>query len=160
MKKFFNEFKEFISKGNVLDMAVGIIIGSAFTAIVTALTTNILTPLLNTIIGGISFDNMYVYVKLPWVTAMVESGKLDVYPNVNFGAFLSAVITFLVTAFTLFLIIKGVNSAKKLTEKKEEEAPAAPTTKICPFCKSEVDIEATRCRFCTSELELEPKKEA
>lgn len=154
MKKFFKEFRDFISKGDVLSMAVGIIIGAAFTAIVTALTTNILNPILNTIIGGISFDNMKVDIKLPWVKSMVESGKLEAYPTINFGAFLSAVITFLVTAFTLFLIIKGFNSAKKLTEKKqEEEATAAPTTKICPHCMSEIHIDATRCPHCTSELE-------
>lgn len=153
MKKFFKEFKDFISKGDVMSMAVGIIIGGAFTAIVTAMTTNILTPILNTIIGGISFDNMKVDIKLPWVVKMVEKGTLETYPTIHFGNFLSAVIVFLATAFTLFLILKAFNGAKNVTKKKEEEAPAAPTTKICPHCMSEIHIDATRCPHCTSVLE-------
>ena len=156
MKKFFSEFKEFIAKGNVMTMAVGIIIGSAFTAIVTALTTNIFNPILNSVIGGISFDNMHIEIKLPWVKALVESGKLEAYPVIDFGAFLSALITFLVTAIVLFLIIKGFNKMSSIG--KKEEAPAAPTTKICPYCISEVDIKATKCAHCASALELEPEK--
>lgn len=153
MKKFFKEFKDFISRGNVLDMAVGIIIGGAFTAIVTALVNNILNPLLNTIIGGISFDNMKVAIKLPWIVKLVEEGKMESYPTFNFGAFLSAIITFIVTALALFVIIKAMNTVKSRATKKKEEAPAAPTTKICPHCMSEIHIDATRCPHCTSELD-------
>ena len=152
MKKFINEFKEFISKGNVLDMAVGIIIGSAFTAIVNSLVNDLLNPLLNIILGGFSFDNMQVAIHLPWVKDPAS------WPVLNFGGFLSAIITFLITAMALFLIIKLFNTVKDKTTKKKEEEPAAPTTKICPFCKSEVDIEATKCKFCISELPFDELK--
>ena len=130
MKKFFKEFKDFITRGNVLDMAVGIIVGGAFTAIVTSLTENFLQPLLNVIFGA---DN----------SAWTARGAVS--------SFLNAVVTFIITAFVLFCIIKAVNKVASL-KKKPEEAPAAPTTKVCPFCKSEIAIDATRCPHCTSEL--------
>ena len=136
MKKFFQEFKTFITRGNVLDMAVGIIVGGAFTAIVTSLTANFLQPLLNLIFTG---------------KAAAEGEPAWTFGNA-FSAFLTAVITFIITAFVLFCIIKGVNKIASLAKKKEEEKPAAPTTKKCPFCCSEIAIEATRCPHCTSEL--------
>ena len=138
MKKFFQEFKTFITKGNVLDMAVGIIVGGAFTAIVTALTANFLQPLLNLIFTG------NVGTLADGETAWTFGGA--------FSAFLTAVVTFIITAFVLFCIIKGVNKISEMSKKKEEEKPAAPTTKKCPFCFSEIAIEATRCPHCTSEL--------
>lgn len=138
MKKFFQEFKTFITKGNVLDMAVGIIVGGAFTAIVTALTANFLQPLLNLIFTG------GVGTLADGETAWNFGGALS--------AFLTAVVTFIITAFVLFCIIKGVNRISAMGKKKEEEKPAAPTTKKCPFCFSEIAIEATRCPHCTSEL--------
>ena len=169
MKKMFGEFKEFISKGNVLDMAVGIIIGGAFTAIVNSLVQDILNPLINTILGGFSFDSMNLIVKWPWIKGINEAiyatnpstwqevlrkifpNPID-YPVFCFGNFISAIITFFVTALALFILIKSINKAKALTEKKKaEEEAAAPTTKICPFCKSEINIEATKCPHCTSD---------
>ncbi len=141
MKKFFEEFKEFISKGNVLDMAVGVIIGGAFGSVVSGLTDNVIQPLLNCI-GG----------------AEVQ-GKIQLFGTENYidyGAFISAVINFIIMAFVVFLIVKSVNriseTAHKLANKSEEEE-AAPTTKTCPYCKSEIDIEATRCPHCTSNIE-------
>jgi large conductance mechanosensitive channel len=141
MKKLLEEFKAFISKGNVLDMAVGVIIGGAFSSVVSGLTDNIIQPLLNCI-GG----------------AEVQ-GKIQLFGTENYidyGAFISAVINFIIMAFVVFLIVKSVNriseTAHKLANKKEEEE-AAPTTKTCPYCKSEIDIEATRCPHCTSDLE-------
>lgn len=137
MKKFFKEFKEFISRGNVLDMAVGIIIGGAFTAIVTSVVKDLLTPLIGFLVPNGGFS------------------RLDgVGPGFNFGSFINAIITFLLTAIGLFVIIKTINSIKNISskKKKEEEKPAAPTTKICPFCRSEINIEATRCPHCTSEI--------
>ena len=131
MKKFFKEFKDFITRGNVLDMAVGIIVGGAFTAIVTSLTANFIQPLLNLIFA-------------PAENAGWTFGGA-------FAAFLTAVITFIVTAFVLFCIIKAVN--KIATMNKKEEAPAAPTTKKCPYCLSEIPIEATKCAHCTSDLQ-------
>lgn len=142
MKKFLEEFKAFISKGNVLDMAVGVIIGGAFGSVVSGLTDNIIQPLLNCI-GG----------------AEVQ-GKIRLFGTENYldyGAFISAIINFLIMALVVFLIVKSVNkiseTAHKLATKDEEETAAALTTKICPYCKSEIDIEATRCPHCTSDLE-------
>ena len=137
MKKFIAEFKEFISRGNVLDMAVGVLIGGAFSAIVPALCEKIITPLIEVIIGAIagkSIDEM---------TSVLNVGPIE------FGSFLSAVINFIIMAFIIFLIVKGFNKMSNLRKKEEEEEP---TTKVCPFCCSEIDIKATRCPHCTSEL--------
>ncbi|MBR3837801.1 MAG: large conductance mechanosensitive channel protein MscL [Clostridia bacterium] len=132
MKKFFEEFKKFALRGNVLDMAIGIIIGGAFTAIVTALTTNLIQPLLTAILT-LDFS--------------VFTGNL----GAAVAAFLTAIVNFILTALVLFIILKAVNGMMNL--KKKPEAPAAPTTKKCPFCKSDIAIEATRCPHCTSQLE-------
>ncbi|MCC6094084.1 MAG: large conductance mechanosensitive channel protein MscL [Eubacterium sp.] len=150
MKGFIKEFKEFISRGNVMDMAVGIIIGSAFTAIVTALVDNVIMPLISVITGGISFDQWNI---------TLGSGKNA--PVLGLGTFIAAVINFLLIALVLFCVIKAMNKmhegADRLTGKTKEEEE--PTTKICPYCKSEIPIGATRCPHCTSILENE-KKEA
>ena len=140
MKSFMKEFKEFISRGNVMDMAVGIIIGGAFTAIVTSLVNDILMPLIAGIFGGMDFSS--------WVLKIGES-------SINIGTFVAALVNFLIVAFVIFSIIKAMNKAASIVKKPEEEAPAAPTTKICPYCKSEINIEATRCPACTSLLETE-----
>lgn len=137
MKKFFNEFKDFISRGNVMDMAVGIIIGGAFTSIVNSLVNDIINPLLG-MIGGTDLTG-YVLV-------------LNDEATLNYGSFLTAIINFLIMAFIVFLLIKTINTMSKALTRKKKEEPAAPTTKVCPFCKSEVNIEATRCPHCTSEL--------
>ena len=142
MKKFFEEFKKFISRGNVMDMAVGVIIGGAFTAIVNSLVNDIFMPVLSLITGGFDIAGM-----------SVSFGVGDNAATLNYGAFLSAVINFLLIALVIFCIIKAMNTAKdKMLKKQEEEAPA-PTTKKCPFCMSEIDIQATRCPHCTSELQ-------
>ena len=142
MKKFFEEFKKFISRGNVMDMAVGVIIGGAFTAIVNSLVNDIFMPLLSLITGGFDIAGM-----------SVSFGVGDNAATLNYGAFLSAVINFLLLALVIFCIIKAMNTAKdKMLKKQEEEAPA-PTTKKCPYCMSEIDIQATRCPHCTSELQ-------
>lgn len=138
MKKFFKEFKEFISKGNVMDMAVGIIIGGAFTAIVTSLVEDIISPILG-LFGGLNFSEMSVTL-LGDVT-------------LNYGSFLTAIINFLIMALVIFALIKALNSASKRMKKTEEELPVEPTTKVCPFCKSEIAIDAVRCPHCTSVLE-------
>ena len=142
MKKFFEEFKKFISRGNVMDMAVGVIIGGAFTAIVNSLVNDIFMPVLSLITGGFDIAGM-----------SVSFGVGDNAATLNYGAFLSAVINFLLIALVIFCIIKAMNTAKdKMLRKQEEEAPA-PTTKKCPYCMSEIDIQATRCPHCTSELQ-------
>lgn len=141
MKKFFSEFKKFITRGNVLDMAVGVIVGGAFTAIVTSLTTNFLNPLLNVIFNADHTPGTLADSDLPWTAAGAASN------------FVTAIVTFLITAFVLFCIVKGINKLSAVN--KKEEAPAAPTTKKCPYCLSEIPIEATRCAHCTSELPKE-----
>lgn len=138
MKKFFEEFKKFISKGNVMDLAIGIIIGGAFTAIVNSLVSDIINPLIG-IFGGLDLSE--------WKIALRGDATL------NYGNFIMAVINFLIVAFVLFLIIKAVNKVNDLTKKKEEEAPKK--IRKCQYCKSEIDDEATRCPHCTSLLEVE-----
>ena len=143
MNSFMKEFKEFISRGNVMDMAVGIIIGGAFTAIVTALVDNIIMPIISRIFGGISFEQ--------WNIVM---GSGEEAPVLGLGTFVAAVINFLLIALVIFLIIRAINRMAEARKKEEEKAEEA-TTKECPFCKSEIPIEATRCPHCTSELKTE-----
>ncbi len=135
MKKFFNEFKEFAMRGNIMDMAVGIIVGAAFTAIVTSLVDDIISPIIGLLVK-VDFSDLVLTV---------------VGVDIKYGAFIMAVINFLIVAFALFMVIKALNKAASLTKKPAEEA--APTTKECPFCKTEIHIEATRCPNCTSKLE-------
>ncbi len=139
---FFSEFKKFIMRGNVMDMAVGVIVGGAFTSIVTSLNQDILTPILG-IFGGTDFSNLVVVL-----------GSGENAPVLTYGNFITAVINFLITAFVIFCIVKGLNALnEKFKHKEEAPAPAAPTTKICPFCKSEIAIDAVRCPHCTSQLD-------
>ena len=141
MKKFISEFKEFISKGNVMDLAVGVIIGGAFQAIVNSLVNDIIMPILGALFGGLDFSH--------WA---ITFGEGENAAQLTYGNFISAVINFLLMAFVLFSVIKAINKAKSAVAKPAEEAPAAPTTKKCPYCFSEIDINATRCPHCTSEL--------
>ncbi len=136
MRKFVEEFKKFISKGNVMDMAVGIIIGGAFTSIVSSLVNDIINPILG-LFGGMNFD------QLAWNI----TGDVTLY----YGKFITAVVNFLIMALIVFILVKAINTAASKFQKKEEEK--APTTKKCPYCKSEIALEATRCPHCTSELE-------
>lgn len=134
MRKFISEFKEFAMKGNVMDMAVGIIIGSAFTGIVTSLVDNILSPVIGLLTKG-NFDGLAV----------------DFFGvTLKYGSFIMAVINFLIVAFVLFVIIKAMNKAKSLGQKQEEEAETE--VKECPYCMSEIPVKATRCPHCTSQL--------
>ena len=129
--KFMEEFKKFALRGNVMDMAVGVIIGGAFSGIVTSLTDNFINPILNELTGAASYT---------WA----DIGGFA-------SAFLSAVVNFIIMAFILFCLMRGINKLMNLG--KKPEAPAAPTTKKCPFCKTDIDIEATRCPHCTSMLD-------
>ena len=138
MKKILDEFKEFISRGNVLDMAVGIMIGGAFTNVVSSLVKDIINPFLG-LFGGMNFD------RLSWNIVG------DV--TLNYGSFLTTILNFLIMAFVVFLIVKVMNTVSARFSRKKEEEDVAPTTKICPFCKSEIDMDASRCPHCTSELE-------
>lgn len=131
MKKFIEEFKAFALRGNVMDMAVGVIIGGAFSGIVTSLTDNFINPILNLLTGGATYS-------LSDVAGFASS-------------FISAVVNFIIMAFILFCLLKAINKLTGLTKKPEE--PAEPETKICPYCQSEISIKATRCPHCTSILE-------
>lgn len=135
MKSFFDEFKKFILRGNVMDMAVGVIIGAAFQAIVTSLVNDIISP----IIGLIANTDMSYLV---WTVGDVE---------IRYGAFITAIINFIIMAFVIFTIVRTIN--KVADSHRKPEAPAAPTTKVCPYCKSEIAIDATKCPHCTSDLE-------
>lgn len=140
-KGFIAEFKKFIMRGNVMDMAVGVIVGGAFTSIVTSLNQDILTPILG-IFGGTDFSNL-----------KVTMGKGENAPVLCYGNFITAVINFLITALVIFVLIKAINKVSDRLIKKEEQAPAPKTTKICPYCKTEIAIDAVRCPHCTSMLE-------
>lgn len=138
MKKFIEEFKTFISRGNVMDMAVGIIIGGAFTSIVSSLVDDIINPILG-ISGGMDFSQYSI--------------KLSGDASLNYGNFISSILNFLIMALIVFLIMKVMNGFADKMKKPEEKKEEAPTTKVCPFCKSEIAIDATRCAHCTSILE-------
>lgn len=133
MKKFFSEFKTFIMRGNVLDLAVGVIIGAAFQGIVKSLTDDIISPILG-LFGGMNFDQF---------SATVNG------VTINYGKFITAVINFIIMAFVIFMIVKLVNKIMGIGKKHEE---IKPTTKKCPYCLSEVDIKATKCPHCTSDI--------
>lgn len=143
-KGFIAEFKEFISRGNVMDMAVGVIIGGAFQAIINSLVNDVVMPLISVITGGLDFT--------AWKLVM---GSGENAPVLAYGNFITAVINFLLMALVIFTFIKVMNNLAAKAKKKPEEAPAASTTKECPFCKSEIAIEATRCPHCTSQLNEE-----
>ncbi|HEX5636169.1 MAG TPA: large-conductance mechanosensitive channel protein MscL [Gammaproteobacteria bacterium] len=146
-----NEFKKFAMRGNVVDMAVGIIIGGAFGTIVTSLVSDVMMPPLGLLLGGVDFSDLFFTLKegatagpYPTLAAAQSAGAV----SIRYGLFLNAVIGFLIVAFAVFMMIKGLN---KLQQEKEGPA-AAPTTKECPRCYSSIAIKATRCPHCTSEL--------
>ena len=163
MKKFMKEFKEFAVKGNMVDMAVGVIIGAAFKALIDAFMANIVNPLISLIPGVKNLNEALKIVITPAQAEVVNEAGEIVQPAVEevaikFGAFISAILTFIILAFVVFLIVKAINKARKMEEERkkkleEEKAAEAPATKICPFCKSEIAIDATRCPHCTSQLE-------
>lgn len=138
MKTWIKEFKEFISRGNVMDMAIGVIIGGAFTAIVNSLVNDLLMPILSLLTDGFDFSSLCIAL-----------GEGENAATINYGSFISAVINFLLIALVIFVSIKTIN---QVFRKKKEEAPA-PTTKECPFCKEKIALEAVRCPHCTSMIE-------
>lgn len=138
MKKFLNEFKEFIMRGNVLDLAVAVLVGAAFQSIVTSLTDNIISPVIG-LFTRMNFDQLSV--QIPYTDVIIK-----------YGAFITSVINFLIMALIIFLIVKVINKIMAFGRKKEEQTQEE-TTKECPYCKSEISIDATRCPHCTSKLE-------
>lgn len=146
MKNFINEFKKFAMRGNVIDMAVGIIIGAAFGKIVNSLVEDVLMPPIGLLLGKVDFSDLKLVL------------TNDV--AIRYGAFINALISFLIVAFAVFLLIKAINTLQeRMAAKEAAEEAAEPTTKTCPYCFSEISINATRCPHCTSELKAEKKAE-
>jgi len=147
----FKEFKNFAMRGNVVDMAVGIVIGGAFGKIIASFVTDVLMPPIGMLLGGTDFTNMYAVLKAGEVAgpyASLADAQAAGAVTMNYGLFINTIINFIIIAFAIFMVVRAMNSAKK----KEEEAPAAPTTKECPHCHTEIPIAATRCPNCTSDL--------
>lgn len=150
--KAIKEFKEFAMRGNVVDMAVGIIIGGAFGTIVKSLVDDVLMPPIGLLLGGIDFSNFFVVLKhgpnaAPPYAALADA-KAAGAVTINYGIFLNAVISFLIVAFAVFMLVRSINRLRR----REEVPPAEPTTKVCPYCMSTVAIKASRCPYCTSAL--------
>lgn len=167
LKKFLADFKAFALKGNVVDLAVAVIIGAAFQKIINSVVNDLIMPFISLLTGGNDFSNLYVVLadsnKVVGQTAsgtditvgsLTNLTQLTEYNVATFkyGTFLTEVVNFIIIAFVIFLLIKGIAKLSSLKKKEEVEAPA-PTTKKCPYCKSEIDIEATRCPHCTSQIE-------
>ncbi|MBE6774913.1 MAG: large conductance mechanosensitive channel protein MscL [Ruminococcaceae bacterium] len=160
MKGFISEFKKFIMRGNVIDLAVGVIIGGAFQAIVNSLVNDVVSPVISLATKGINFADKFILLSsTDEIFATAEAAKEAGYATLNYGAFITAVINFIIMASVIFLLVKGINKVSELGKKKEEPAETAPTTKICPFCKSEISIEAVKCPNCTSDLPAEEAAE-
>ena len=145
------EFKEFTLRGNVIDMAVGIIIGAAFGTIVKSLVNDIIMPPIGLLLGDVDFASLFILLKegspaAPYVSLADAQAAGSV--TINYGLFVNAVVSFLIVAFVMFLLIRGMNRMKR----EEEAPPAEPTTKECPYCLSTIPIKASRCAHCTSQL--------
>jgi len=151
----FKEFKEFVMRGNVVDMAVGIIIGAAFGTIVKSLVSDIIMPPIGLLLGNVDFSNLFTVLKEGATAAGPYASLADAQAagavTINYGVFINTIISFIIVAFAIFLIIRKINELKK----QEEAPPAEPTTKDCPFCLTSIPIKATRCPHCTSQLAAE-----
>jgi len=147
----FKEFREFALKGNVVDMAVGIIIGAAFGTIVSSLVADIIMPPIGLILGKVDFSSLFIVLKEGKVAGPYESltsAKAAGAVTVNYGAFINTIVSFLIVAFAVFLLVRNINKLRR----EKEVLPAAPTTKECPYCLSVIPMKATRCAHCTSEI--------
>jgi len=141
------EFKEFAMRGNVVDMAVGIIIGAAFGRIVTSLVNDLLLPPLGLALGKVDFSNLFLNLSGTHYPTLAQA-KAAGAPTLNYGVFLNTVVNFLIVAFAIFLLVRWINRLRR-----HQEAPAAPTTKQCPYCDSAIPLRAIRCPQCTSDLQ-------
>ena len=149
----FKEFKEFAMKGNVLDMAIGIIIGAAFGTIVKSFVADVIMPPIGLLLGNVDFTNLFIPLKdgakVMGPYASLADAQAAGAVTLNYGTFINTIVSFLIVAFSVFMLVKSVN---KFQRKKEEIPEAAPTTKSCPYCYSVISIQATRCPGCTSEI--------
>jgi large conductance mechanosensitive channel len=141
------EFKEFVIRGNLLDMAVGIILGIAFGTIITSLVNDIIMPPIGLLFGNVNFSNLFVSLNGQAYPSL-DAAKAAGAPTINYGVFINTLINFLIIALVLFLIIRTINRMRR-----KQEIPAAPITKECPYCHTQIPIPATRCPNCTSQLE-------
>ena len=147
----FKEFKEFAVKGNVVDMAVGIIIGAAFGTIVNSLVNDIIMPPIGVVLGKVDFSGLFLVLKegkIPAPYISIADAKTAGAVTMNYGFFINTIISFLIVSFAVFLLVKNINRLKR----QSEESPALPVNKECPFCLSVIPIKAVRCAHCTSEL--------
>ncbi|ELC8396713.1 large conductance mechanosensitive channel protein MscL [Clostridium perfringens] len=145
------EFKEFAMKGNVIDLAIGVVIGGAFGKIVTSLVNDIIMPVVGSLVGKVDFSNLYINLSGQQFNSLQEAQAAGA-ATINYGLFLNNLINFLIIAFSIFIVIKQINKLKNFTMKKEEVKVEA-TEKDCPYCCTKIDIKATRCPHCTSVLE-------
>ena len=150
-----NDFKKFIARGNVVDMAVGIIIGASFGAIAKSLVDEVIMPPIGLLLGRVDFANLFILLREgavagPYLTLAEarEAGAVAI----GYGVFINSIVTFIITAFVIFMLLRFITRAQEQVRREEEVAPPPPTKKKCPFCYSEIAIEATRCAHCTSEL--------
>ncbi len=146
------EFKEFAMRGNVIDMAVGIIIGAAFGTIVKSLVADVIMPPIGLLFGGVDFSNLFLIIKegtVPGPFETVAEAQAAGAVTINYGAFVNTVVSFIIVVFSIFVVIKNINRLKR---SPKEAAPAEPTTKECPYCFSSIPIKATKCPACTSSL--------
>ena len=147
----FKEFKEFAMKGNMVDMAVGIIIGAAFGSIITSLVADMIMPPIGLLLGNVDFANLFILLKegkVPGPYGSLAIAKAAGAVTLNYGVFINTIVSFLIVAFAIFILVKNVNRLKK----QQEAPPAEPTTKECPYCLSVIPIKAVRCGHCTSNL--------
>jgi len=147
----FKEFKEFALKGNMVDMAVGIIIGVAFGTIISSLVADIIMPPIGLLLGNVDFANLFILLKegkVPGPYGSLAIAKAAGAVTLNYGVFINTVVSFLIIAFSVFLIVRNINKLRR----QEEAPPAVPTTKECPYCLSVIPIKATRCAHCTMDL--------
>ncbi len=147
--KILDEFKAFVMRGNVVDMAVGVIIGAAFGKIVSSLVNDVIMPPIGLILGGVDFGNLFISLRGVAYQSLAEAQAAGA-PTLNYGVFLNNVINFLIVAFVIFILIQQVNKLQKLGTKPDD--PKAPTTRECPFCCSTIPIKAQRCPHCTSQV--------
>lgn len=154
-KGFIGEFKEFVMRGNVMDLAVGVIIGAAFQGIVNSLVNDILMPVITLITGGLDFNNWFIALDGNSYGSLAEAQAAEA-STLNYGVFLTALINFLIMAFVIFMIVKIMNRlAERNPFRQDKEEEAVPETKVCPYCKSEIPADATRCAYCTSDLTVQ-----
>jgi large conductance mechanosensitive channel len=149
------DFKEFVMRGNVVDMAVGIVIGAAFGAVIKSLVADVIMPPIGLLLGNVDFSNLFIILKAgkvagPYVSLAAAQAAGAV--TLNLGLFINTIVSFVIVAFAVFLLVRGINRMRR----EQEAPPAVPTTKECPYCRSEIPLKASRCPHCTSELGVAP----